>query len=126
MVEVNQDVTLYKNNKATLRYVVVDNDAVGTPRKDITGLVIKWAMSIQNDNGQFDATSFDVEKKSTVSGEVTVTNAAQGELDVDIISADTISLPAASYRMQLEAFDGSEGVMLSTGKMTLLENITNT
>jgi len=126
MVSTNQAKTLYKNNKATLRFIVIDNDTSGSPRKDITGLVIKWAMAITNDSGQFDATNPDLEKKSTVSGEVTVTDAVQGELDVFIVSVDTVNLPAATYRYQLEGFDGSEGVMLAVGDLTLKENITNT
>jgi len=97
---------------------------------DVTGRVVKWAIcAIDAATGSFDPT-LPVLEKTTATGGITIFAAAAAESTVDVLlmPADTVSLDAGNYHFQCEVFDGSglNGVVVSTGKLTLVPNITET
>lgn len=127
MVVKSQDDEMFEDNKRVFSFTITDDDAVGSPAKDLTGLTIYYALSTQS-NGKYSSTPFLV--KSSPSSGIVVTDAVNGLLDVTLDTADTAgkgSPDGVIFHMQLEGEDGSGNrVMLATGNLTVLSNIANT
>jgi hypothetical protein len=123
MVQTDQNDTMYAGNKRTLRFTVLDEDNNDAPL-DLTPFTIKWAMSKVNQEGQFLLTP--VLEKILGSG-ITITGPDDNIAVVELLGADTDTLNAADYYMELELFDGSnESVVVATGTMTIIANVENT
>lgn len=126
MAEVNQNDTFYRNNARVIAYAITDKDAVGNPPLDLTSLTFKWALAPFDEIDKVFATTPVLEKKSTTPGEITVTDAPQGLVEVSLTPADTASFLGRFYH-ELEAFDGSgNGTVVATGFITFLQNVVNT
>lgn len=98
---------------------------------DLTGRVVKWSISlIDSSTGTFDPTLPLLEKTTDNVGDMTLVNGPTGEITVNIDALDTSAagITAADYHFQLEVFDGSglNGVVVSTGTITFVDNITET
>lgn len=119
--------TMFANNPATLRFTVTDLDTAGSPPKNLTGKVIKWALTKFGQDGSYKTTPLLVEKKTTNGGELTITDGPNGKCEVYLVPADTVSL-AGDFYFELEVFDGSglNGVVTSTGTLTINKNVVNT
>ena len=125
MAVTDQAVTMYAGNLRTLRVTVTDEDVVGSPAKDLTGLTVKWALSRQDTSGNFLTTPV-LEKKSTTPSELTVTDAPGGEFEVYLVPADTAALFGTFY-WEAEVFDATPaGVVVATGTLEILRNVVNT
>lgn len=130
MAKTDQNVTMYVNNQRTLKYTVTDDDNGGNV--DLTAFNtlpadIKWTLSRINSSGTILKDSPVVEKKESQSGEITISGSGNEVAEVNLDSADTATLQAGSYWMELELFDvAGERVVVATGTMTLLTNVTNT
>lgn len=125
MVQKNQNDEMYANNIRTLRFAVTDADATDpTDPLDLTGLVVKWALSRIAPSGQFTTTAI-VEKCSN-DGTLTITNPTGGLCELTLDPADTATLSGKFYH-ELEVFDsGDNGVVVATGEITILRNVVNT
>jgi len=65
-----------------------------------------------------------ITKSSTASGEITITNATAGQLDVKVISGDTENLKAGKYTARFYAINGAGDVFnLQTEEFRLVENV---
>ena len=125
MAVTDQAVTMYANNLRTLRITVTDEDSVGSPSKDLTGLVVKWALSRQDTSGNF-LTAPILEKRSTTPTELTVTDAVNGIFEVYLVPADTAALVGTFY-WEAEVFDATpSGVVVATGTLEIVRNVVNT
>lgn len=123
MAQVDQDDTFYANNPRRLSFTVTDAGNADVAF-DLTGFTAKWSMSKLKANGDFSKTP--LLQKSVDEGSVVITGAAEGELYVDIDETDTANL-LGDFHHQLEVFNGSnEGVVVATGKLTILKNILET
>jgi len=121
-VKTNQD-EMWAGNKRVLRYTITDEDTSGSPAKDLTGYTAKWAISRFSADGSTFNTA-PVLEKSSGSG-ITITDAANGILEVTIDTGDTSALSGVFY-MELELFDSSSNpVVVATGKMTIIRNVVN-
>lgn len=95
---------------------------------DLTGRVVKWALSVLDAEGVFDPTVIDLEKTTDTPGDTTLVDGPTGQIDVNIDPADTLALAVGNYHFQLEVFDagGNNGVVVSSGKATLVANLVET
>lgn len=123
----NQTDEAYLNNPHTQEFPVVDDDSATTPKPplDLTDREIKWGMvPIDPSTGLF-ATSPLTLQKTVTGGGIVITDAANGECEVNIDDADTAGLNAGDYHFQLEVFDdaGENGVVVAEGTLTLLPNL---
>lgn len=123
MARIEQNDTFYAGNRRTIRVTVYDDDNPGQ-RLNLTGLTAKWVLaSLRADGVTFEGAA--LIQKSTVSG-ITITNAAQGELEIALAAADTTAL-AGDYYHELELFDGDgNGLVVMTGILTIRRNVANT
>lgn len=121
MVVTSNTDTMYANNKRTLRFTITDEDAGGSTPLDLTGYTAKWAISKE------EGKTTPILEKATGGNGITVTDAANGELEVALDPEDTVSLKPQAYYMELEVFDGSnDGLVVATGTLTIKANIVNT
>lgn len=132
MAKTEQNDTMYVNNQRTLEYTVTDEDNSNNPL-DLTPYTagapadIKWTLSRIDQSGNVLKDSPVLEKKYTTAGQITVSGASNEVAGVNLLSADTASLTAGDYWMELELFDAAgERVVIATGTMTLLVNVVNT
>lgn len=125
MVNKNQDAEMYAGNKRSLQFTISDEDTTGSPAKDLSGLTVKFALSLMDSSGNFQTTPT-VEKTTDNSGEITISGSSNEIATVVLVPADTSAL-AGDYYMELEAFDGTPaGIVLATGTLTIIRNVTNT
>lgn len=117
-------VSFYAGNRHVLRFTITDEDTTGSPAKDITGKTLKFAMS-KFSNGVPLKTP--VLEKSTASG-IVITDGTNGECEVTILDTDTAAFLPADYYFELELFEPgpTDPLVVATGTITLLRNITNT
>lgn len=125
MSEDSQDYRFYANNPVKLKFEVTDKDASPETALDLSSFTAKWAISrISAKTGEY-LTSPIVEKKQS-SGGITVTDAANGKLEVDLDPADTQGL-SGEFHHELEVFDGQgNGVVVAVGTLTIDKNVENT
>jgi hypothetical protein len=124
MAETGLTDTMWAGNKRVLAYTVEDSDAGDGSAKDLTGLTVKWALSKMSSDGTYSTTA--ILEKATGGNGITVTDAAAGELEVDLDAADTSDL-AGDYYFELEVYDATpEGVVVATGTLTINRNVVNT
>jgi hypothetical protein len=96
---------------------------------NLTGRHVKWAMcAIDPNTGLFNPSSPVLQKTNQTPGHMTDVDLPNGQIDVNIDDSDTALLPAIDYHFQLEVFDsaGDDGVVVSTGTLTLVPNILET
>lgn len=115
----------YAGNARTLRFTVLDQDAPGSPPKDLTGLGIRWALTRFSGGG--DPLSTPVLDKDTANaGQITIVDAINGVLEVNLAEGDTTSL-LGDYYFELEVYStGSFSLVVATGTETIRKNVTNT
>lgn len=117
---------MWAGNRRVQRFTITDEDQAGSPAKDLTGLTIKWALSRIGSGGEFNTTPI-VEKTSDNPGEIDLVGpATDGIVDVTLVEADTLTLQGKFY-FELEVFDATpEGVVVTTGELTINRNVVNT
>jgi len=126
MAVANQTDTIYAGNKRTLKFAVTDQDTAGSPAFNLTNLIAKWTLARVGADGSVLTSAPVVEKKSTTGTQITITNAAGGLLEVYLVEVDTLTLLGDFY-FELELFDvAGAHVVVATGTMTILPNVTNT
>ncbi len=110
----------FLNNEHVMGFTISD--------VDLTSRHVKFAMAVVDDAGEFDVTDPLVEKTNQSVGEMTDVDLLTGQIDVNILAADTASLEAGTYHFQLEVFDtsGTTPVVVASGEIELVLNITET
>lgn len=114
MATKNQNVEIYAGNDVKLDISLTDsvNDPV-----DLTGAIVRWALASAYDPGLALVT-----KSSLVSGQVTITDAASGLVQVNLTSMDTASLGGQPYVHEAEIIDTINAKMtVLTGTMTIIK-----
>lgn len=125
MVVENQTDSMFAGNHRLLNFTLVDQDNDDAVL-DISLLDLKFTLARVSPSGNILVKHPVVEKKSTVVGEITKTDAPNGECQVVLVGDDTETLLGDFY-FELEAFDStSESVVLATGTMTIKPNVVNT
>lgn len=119
--------TIYQGNRRILRFTVTDEDTSGSPAKDLTGLVVKFALAKIDANGNPIKTNPLLDLNSTAHPtQVIITDAANGIIEVTLLPANTSGLNPTDYYFELEVFDGSgNGVVVATGTLTVNVNVVN-
>lgn len=119
--------TIYQGNRRILRFTITDEDTSGSPIKDLTGLVVKFALAKLDVNGNPIKSNPVVDLNSTShSLQVVITTPTNGIVDVILLPANTSALIPGDYYFELELFDGSgNGVVVATGTLTIEVNVTN-
>lgn len=122
MVVDNQIDSMFAGNARTLQYTITDDDAVGSPPKNLAGLTFDWTLTLQDSSGKpIVGSAFII--KSLALG-ITVTDEPGGVLEVALVPADTDTTNPAIYYFELEAFDGAGGdVVLATGTLEIKPNV---
>lgn len=126
MVDTSQDFTIYAGNVKTLEFTVTDEEALAP--LDLTSSIVKFAATIldENSNPVVDSPNIDLNSSGA---QVTIVDAVNGRVDVDLIEAHTTALAAAGeteYYIELEVFDvGGDSVVVATGTMTVKPNVVN-
>lgn len=124
MAVTSQKDTMWAGNKRVQRFTVTDEDAVGSPAKDLTGFTAKWALSRFNAAGTEFLTT-PVVTKTTGGGGIVITDATNGILEVTLDVADTSALFGTFY-FELEVVDGSSNpLVVATGTLTINKNVMN-
>lgn len=127
----NQSAEMFANTRHLLQWDQILDDA-GTGPEDLTGRIVKFALTTKDDDGNLNLESPVIDFRSDVSGQVTIPNptgVTPLHVQVELLPADTATLAPITtvYGWQLEVFegDGSAPVMLATGDLTIKPNITN-
>ncbi len=125
MTETNAKFSFYAGNSRTLRFTVIDKDADPEAAKDLSGLVMKWAL-VRMANGKYLKTPV-LEKSSATAGHMDMSSAASGVVDVILSDADTDAL-LGDFWYELEAFDSgsNSSEVVAVGPVTILLNVENT
>ena len=127
MAKTGQDKTIYRKNKVTFRFTIVDEDVTGEPPLDITNFVLKFAIARLTESGSPVVGSPIIDLRSDTSGQIVKTDALNGEVEVRLTADDTDLLPHnKDYYLELESFDASNNpVVTTTGILTVLPNVSN-
>ena len=123
---VNSRQTVYVQNKITLRFTITDGDATGTPALDLTPFEAtgKVTWSMVRGTISKSPTAAALEKCSDVSGEVSFVDAANGVVDVLILTEDTATFAPGVYYYELEIVDASgERVVVAVGELEFRRNL---
>lgn len=118
-------VEIFAGNYRVLQFVVADKDLdpTGATPKNLTGLIVHWALARTKD-GKLNRTPM-VDKFSPSDG-VTITNAAAGECEVEIFGVDTEALIQGDFYQELEVDDGAgKTLVVATGPVLLKPNVDN-
>lgn len=126
MVVANLTDAIYAGNRRIQRFTVTDEDTSGSPAYDLTGLVVKYALARFGTNGEPLRSNPLLDFSSAVA-QVTITDAANGIVEVELLPADTVDLTPADYYFELEVYNGAEteGVVVATGTLTVRTNVEN-
>lgn len=125
MVVENLTDSIFAGNVRTERFTVTDEDTSGSPAFDLTSFVVKYALAPFGADGNPLTEEPLFEKTTADAAEVLVTDGPNGEVEVYLVEADTVSL-LGDYYFELEAFDGSGNhVVLATGTLTVKPNVVN-
>lgn len=124
MAMTNQNDEMFAGNNRTIRYTVVDQDTAGNPPKDVTGLDFRWALCRFSAAGDVLKTPL-LEFTTASPSKVNVTDAPNGVVEVYLAHADTATLAAGDYYMELEAFVTLSGfsLVVATGTLTINVNV---
>lgn len=117
---------VFAGNYRVLEFAVkdLDTDPTGATPKNLTGMVVYWALARTKD-GKLNRTPV-VEKLSPSDG-VTITNAALGLVEVELVRVDTESLISGDFYQELEIDDGTgKTLVVATGPVLLKANVENT
>lgn len=115
--------TIYAGNRHVVEFTVTDEDN-STPL-DITSLTLKYSVARFDANGN-PITSSPLLEKCTGAG-IIHTDPTNGVAQVTFVEADTLDVLPADYYFELEVFDATpEGVVVSTGTLTVLPNVRTT
>jgi hypothetical protein len=131
MAAENQALEMFANTRHLLQWDQILDDA-GTAPEDLTGRIVKWAMTYLDEDGNLVTENPLLDFRSDVSAQLTIPNPdglTPLHVQMELLPADTASLAPVptTYGWQLEVFegDGSSAVMLATGTILLKPNITN-
>lgn len=126
MAKVSQDATIYRRNKVTLRFTVLNQDVAGEPALNLTSHTLKYAVARFGSSGDPITDSPVIDLSSASSAKVTITDAPNGKVEVRLEEEDTDLLDPGEYYHELEDFDsGGDAVVAATGTLTVLPNIVN-
>lgn len=125
MVVTNQNDSFYAGNKRTLRFTIKDQDAVGSPAKDITGMSVRWALCKINSAGNVVKTPL-LEFNTDNPAKVVVTDAPNGKVEVYLSHDDTASLLGDYYHEAEIYITGSFSLVVATGTLTINLNVGTT
>lgn len=126
MAKTSQDATVYRKNKVTLRFTVLNQDIAGEPVLNITGHTLKYAVARLGASGDPITGSPVIDLSSATSAKVVLTDATNGKVEVRLEEEDTDLLPPGEYYQELEDFDASgDAVVAATGTLTVLPNVEN-
>lgn len=126
MPKANTKITFFAGNYQKLAFTITDDDNAGVPL-NLTGLNLKWAMSI----GTISSYAKTPKLEKSLGSGITVTDAPGGLCEVEIESVDTASgntngINPTDYYWELEAEDGaSQFEVLAFGEFTILLNVEN-
>lgn len=115
---------MFAGNSRTLKFTVndLDTDPTGATPKNLTGLIVQWALTRQK-NGKVNPTPVVV--KSSPSNGVTITGALTGQCEVALVEADTDALLGDFYQ-ELELDDGlGNTLVVATGAVLIKLNVEN-
>tara|TARA_R110000772_G_scaffold213606_1_gene324166 strand:- start:476 stop:838 length:363 start_codon:yes stop_codon:yes gene_type:complete len=104
-------------------------DEGGVALKDLTGLIVKFALTRQGSGGPVLSPILDF--RSDVSSQVTIPNPIVGSahVQVEILPVDTATLApvATTYYWELEVFEAGDtnGVVVATGTINIKPNVEN-
>tara|TARA_R110002153_G_scaffold54447_8_gene151693 strand:- start:1353 stop:1742 length:390 start_codon:yes stop_codon:yes gene_type:complete len=128
MATENQIDTMFAGNRHVMQWAgILDED--GTSIKDLTGLIVKFALTRQGSGGPVLSPILDF--RSDVSSQVTIPNPITGSahVEVEILPVDTATLAPVStiYYWELEVFEAGDtnGVVVATGTITIKPNVEN-
>lgn len=106
------DFEFFSGDTQKLKYTIDDADAAPA-RKDLTGATITWGLAKLQGKAPF--------LTKTIGSGITVTDAANGELDVDLDPADTADVRGGDYYHELEIIDSLGNKATSAyGTITIL------
>lgn len=126
MAKTGQDATIYRRNKVTFRFTVVDEDTDGEPALDITTFTVKFAIARLSEAGDPIVGSPVIDLSSATSAKVVKTDAVNGEVEVRLDKDDTDLLTPRDYYLELEVFDASGNPAVSSvGTLTVRPNVVN-
>lgn len=118
---------MWAGNRRLLRFTVTDEDGSGA--KDLTGLIVKFALARFDTSGNPVKSNPLIDKRSDTSSDVTITTPLSGIVEVVLVPADTASITPvpAAYYMELEVFNASNAdpVVVATGTLTINRNVDN-
>lgn len=117
--------SFYAGNRHVLEFTVVDQDTSGEPALDITGKSFQFALSKIINGVPKDTPFLEYE---TGSG-ITTTDAANGEVEVEIAAADTADVKPGTYYFELEMLAASgpaDPIVVATGNIEIKLNVANT
>ena len=128
MVVENLEVTVFKGNPRQVNHTVLDQDTVGSPAKNLTGIAARWVVSKLSADGAPLATSILVKDSQVASG-VTFPDAPNGELRANLTAADTAGLPVGTHYFECELYDPAGTnptlpLVVATGTITVKQNVT--
>lgn len=126
MTDVNQNDTFYANNKRKLKFTITNKDVTPNVPLDLTGMIVRWAMSRFGTSGDYSTTSVLRKDNDALGGVAVIGSATDGVVEVTIEPEDTASLSGNFYQ-ELEVVDGSgDPVVVATGKLIIKKNVRNT
>lgn len=125
MAKTNQNDTIYANNVRTWEFTVINADATPNIPVNLTGYTVQWALSRFAPDGTY-STNAVLEKDNQSKGGVVITDAVNGVVQVNILDSDTAALFGKFYQ-ELEIVDTvGNAVVVATGTITILKNVSNT
>lgn len=127
MAVTDQLFTLWSGNRRIIEFTVEDEDNPGNPLS-LTGYVVKFALARFDRNGDPIKANPLIDMRSDTSSQVTITDAANGVVEVELLEADTVNIQPTpgDYYFELEVFDVSNNsVVVATGTATIKRNVDN-
>ena len=127
MVVANLTDIIYAGNRRVQQFTVTDEDSVGSPAYDLTGLIVKYALARFSNGAPLKDDPLLDFATTDGSPQVVITVAASGIIEVTLLPADTSGLQPDDYYFELEVFNaaGDEGVVVATGTLTVRTNVEN-
>lgn len=114
----------YAGNAFAILFTVTDQDTVGSPAKNLTGLSARFAASRFAPSGDFLTTPV-LAKDSAVTGQITFPDPTNGKLQVNVDEGDTSAL-AGDFYFELELYvPAGTSLVVATGTMTISKNVIN-
>ena len=116
--------SMYQGNRRVLNFTVLDEETSNP--KDLSTFEVTFAVALMNSSGIPVRSNPVIDHRTTdISPQVTITDAANGLVQVELLCADTENLAARDYYFELEVHDAFCGVVVATGTMTLQTNVSN-